>query len=438
MSAAVLCWIIAMICGLCWSRWWTGLATGLTALVLLVTRAPALAHWAGWMQLTVMVMSPWLLSAQRADDERALKELHAEEAKKGKQLSETARTLMTLQTSAKQLETQIGDITDVYHVTKATARALHLSELFSATCELAPRLLQAAGLRLIEVSGPAPHVLRARRLKDGRLMVQPPQETGTASHGLLEIEQAIVNEVRTALRPTSRSAAELGCAAPEGLSQVAWAPLSREQRAFGVLVADELPPERLRILAMIANQLSLQMSRIRLYEQVEALAVTDALTELSVRRYFLQRATEELERSRRHKLPCTLLMADLDHFKDKNDTYGHLVGDVVLREVAGLLKRHLREIDLIARYGGEEFILMLIETSPDQAFPIAERLRQLVEVHPIRAYDELLTQTISIGLAGFPEDANTLEELIERADQALYAAKHAGRNQVMRASAVTA
>jgi len=189
------------------------------------------------------------------------------------------------------------------------------------------------------------------------------------------------------------------------------------------------------MLSLVANQLSLQLSRIHLYGQVEALAVTDALTGLSVRRYFLERAKEELERSKRHQLSCTVLMTDLDHFKEKNDTYGHLVGDVVLRDVAALLKRNLREIDLIARFGGEEFILLLIETQIDQAMPIAQRLKQLVEVHPIRAYDELLTQTLSIGAAGFPEHGQTLEELIERADQALYAAKHAGRNRVVRWSA---
>jgi diguanylate cyclase (GGDEF)-like protein len=88
-------------------------------------------------------------------------------------------------------------------------------------------------------------------------------------------------------------------------------------------------------------------------------------------------------------------------------------------------------VDLIARYGGEEFILLLIETDAEHALPIAQRLRQLVELHPIRAYDELLAQTISIGMATFPQDGQTLEALIERADQALYAAKHAGRNRVV-------
>jgi diguanylate cyclase (GGDEF)-like protein len=205
----------------------------------------------------------------------------------------------------------------------------------------------------------------------------------------------------------------------------------QEQQLIGVLIADDLPAEQAATFGIVANQVALQGSRIGLYQQVESLAVTDALTGLSVRRHFLQRAEEELQRSKRHGLSCTLLMTDLDHFKSKNDEFGHLVGDVVLRDVARLLQRNLREVDMIARYGGEEFILLLIETDLERALPIAQRLKQLVEVHPIRAYDELLSQTISIGVATYPDHAQTVEQLIERADQALYAAKHAGRNQVV-------
>ena len=200
------------------------------------------------------------------------------------------------------------------------------------------------------------------------------------------------------------------------------------------MIAENLPEEQVKTLAIVADQLALQLSRIHLYQQVESMAVTDTLTGLFVRRYFPARAQEELARAKRHGLSCTLLMADLDHFKQKNDTYGHLVGDVILREVAQLLKRNMREIDLIARYGGEEFILLLVETTVDQAMPITERLRQLVEIHPIRAYDELLSQTISVGVAAVPGDAQELEALIERSDQALYAAKRAGRNTVVRYS----
>jgi diguanylate cyclase (GGDEF)-like protein len=414
-----------MVSGLSWARQYTGMYTVATLLAFLWTQPSALTNWTGWLQMATFGLTPWLLDAQRVRERLLLKRLHAEEAAQMTHLSEAARSLLSVQASTQQMEAQIAEITDLYHVTKETARALHLTELFTASLNIAPRFLNARGLRLIDLSGATPQIFRASRATDGRMVASD-------TNHLLEMEQAIIKEAVSSGQPSSATAQELSCPLPEGISRVSWAPLWREQQPIGVLVADELPERQLKTLSIVANQLSLQFSRISLYQQVEALAVTDALTGLFVRGHFMERAREELARSTRHGLPCTLLMTDLDLFKQKNDTFGHLVGDVVLRDVARLLSRNLREIDMIARYGGEEFILLLIETHVEQAMPIAQRLKQLVEVHPIRAYDELLTQTISIGVAGFPDHAQTLEALIERADQALYAAKRAGRNRVVR------
>jgi diguanylate cyclase (GGDEF)-like protein len=431
MIFVTLCWVLAMLSGLFWARLWTGVLTVLTVASFLWTQGATLADGVGWAQLVALGITPWLLAFQRMRDQRLLRRLHGEEAEHANQLSEAARALLSLQRSTQQLEREIAQITDVYHVTKDTARALHLTELFTASLEIAPRLLHAHAMRLIDLSGNPAQILRAVRRADGRMVMSD-------TNHLSEMEQAIISRAISTGQPSSAGSEQLRCALPEGVSRVAWAPLWRDQKPIGVLVADELPPEQIQMLSIVANQLSLQLSRIHLYARVEALAITDALTGLFVRNYFLERAGEELTRTTRHQLACTLLMVDLDHFKEKNDTFGHLVGDVVLRDVARLLQQNLRDIDLIARFGGEEFILLLIETTVEQAMPIAQRLKQLVEVHPIRAYDELLTQTISVGSAGFPDDAQTLEQLIERADQALYAAKRSGRNQVVRWSAALA
>ena len=423
MLLVISCWVLAMLAGLCWAPVYTGLATAAALLAFAGTSGPALGHWTGWLHLAALGTTPWLLAAQRLRDEAKVQGLQAEEAAEVQRISESARSLLSLQDAMRQMETEIAQITDLYHVTKETGRALHVGELFAASLDIAPRLLNAQGLRLIDGSGEPPQVLRAVRAPDGRMH----QADGRDA---LEMEQDVLRRVRASPGPSSAAAHELAAPTP-GLGRVAWAPLWREQRPVGALVADELPDDQLKTLAIVANQLSLQLSRVHLYQQVEALAVTDALTGVSVRGHFMERARQELDRSARHHLACTLLMADLDDFKQKNDTYGHLVGDVVLRDVARLLARNLREIDMIARFGGEEFLLLLIETAPEQAMPIAERLRQLVEIHPIRAYDELLTQTVSIGVAGFPAHAKTLEALIERADEALYAAKRSGRNRVV-------
>ncbi len=424
MSLAIGCWLLAMFSGMAWARMYTGALTFGTVLAFVWAQGSTLASWAGWLQVLAFGATPWLLAAQQEREAARLEALRKDEAAQMARLSDAARSLLSLQTAAKETEARIAEITDLYHVTQETARALHVQELFSASLTIAPRLLSVSGLRLIDLSGTAPQVWRASRAPDGRLI----PSDGAA---VLPLEQAILDQATSATRPSGTTVQVSSRDVPAGLSHVAWVLLWREQQPLGVLVADALPQEQQQTLAIIANQLSLQCSRISLYQQVEALAVTDALTGVSVRGHFMDRARDELARAKRHRLSCTVMMIDLDLFKQKNDRYGHLVGDVVLRDVARLVARNLRDIDLIARYGGEEFILLLIETPVEQAMPIAQRLRQLVEVHPIRAYDELLSQTLSVGMAGFPDHGQTLEQLVERADEALYAAKRAGRNRVI-------
>ena len=427
MPIVIALWVAAMTAGLCWGRSIIAV-TSLASVALAGALHPhALARPAGWCELIVLGVSPWLLAAQRGRFEKLLKRAHLSEALHLTELQKLARSLTEWQSANQDLESQIGRITDVYHVTRATARAMRVDELFEFSLDILPRLLDLRGVRLIDLalSLQTPMVLRAHRTPDGRLMREGGARLLPIEHEIVQL--AIIN--RTA---STVEAGRLESAWPAGVSRFAWAPLWSEQKAVGVLIADELPAGRLDTLTIVANQLSLQLARIHLYEAIESMAVTDTLTGVFVRRYFLDLAAEELTRSGRHGLPCGFLMVDLDAFKSKNDTYGHLVGDVVLREVAQLLRRNLRGIDFIARYGGEEFILLLIETAPDQAMAVAERLRQLVEVQPIRAYDEALNQTVSMGVACFPEDGKELPELIERADQALYAAKRAGRNRVVR------
>lgn len=424
MGLVVGCWVLAMYAGLAWRRRYAAILTGLTLGAAWWAQPSWWAAWEGWIWLIALGATPWLLAMPRLDMQRAITRFHAEEATRSSRLADTTRSLTSLEQQTQELERQIADLTDLYRVTKETSRALNLHELFRAAASIAPRLLSVRGLRLVDLSGEVPQVWRAMRSRDGRLLAQ---EVPVG----LEVEQAILTEALEAGRAGCMNAAPLGDAVPEGVTRVCWAPLWREQQPIGLLIGDELPETQLETLSIVANQLSLQCARIHLYQQVEALAVTDGLTGIFVRGHFLERAREELERARRHRLPYTLLMTDLDHFKRQNDTFGHLVGDVVLKEVARLLQRHLREIDLIARFGGEEFILLLIETGLDHGMAIAQRLRQLVEAQAIRAYDESLTQTISMGVAAFPEHGDTLELLIERADAALYQAKREGRNRVV-------
>ena len=185
---------------------------------------------------------------------------------------------------------------------------------------------------------------------------------------------------------------------------------------------------------IVGEQLALGLQRISLYRKVQESATHDGLTGLLVRRYFRERFEDEIIRAQRRSSPLAFLMVDLDHFKTVNDTYGHLVGDVVLREAASHIRACVREMDLLSRYGGEEFAIALPESGRALGLQVAERIRRLLEESRIRAYDEEVRITVSIGVSFYPEDGSSAEELVERADQALYCAKAQGRNRTVLAS----
>lgn len=184
---------------------------------------------------------------------------------------------------------------------------------------------------------------------------------------------------------------------------------------------------RFRILI---PQIALKFRKVELYEQVQALSIIDGLTEVYLRRYLMYRLGEEVDRASRLKLTFAVAMVDVDHFKKCNDEHGHLVGDAVLRKIAGRLKHSVREVDMVARYGGEEFCVLLPETTKKLALTVAERLRRAIESKSIKAFDEELRLTVSVGIATYPEDGEDVGTLIEKADTALYKAKRKGRNAV--------
>lgn len=206
--------------------------------------------------------------------------------------------------------------------------------------------------------------------------------------------------------------------------------LRKNSSPIGYLVASGIRNEDREKFHILAQQFLVGIKRSILYQKLQELTVTDSLTQVFTRRYFLERFDEEIERSRKFNLNCSFLMVDIDRFKDFNDRYGHLVGDAILREVTKAIKESIRQIDFMGRYGGEELAVVLAETDKEQARLVAERIRQGIEAKHIRVYDEDLRATISLGIATFPSNADNSGELLEKADQALYSAKNSGRNRV--------
>ncbi|MDP2980772.1 MAG: sensor domain-containing diguanylate cyclase [Candidatus Omnitrophota bacterium] len=215
------------------------------------------------------------------------------------------------------------------------------------------------------------------------------------------------------------------------LDEFVTVPLKAKNKAIGVLLADNrfnkkpITTDAVRVLTMFANQAGLAIENSRLYEQTVVLSNSDSLTSLWNHGYFQYLLGEEIKRSSFAKSRFTLLMIDIDNFKAFNDTYGHQAGDSILREISGKFRDISRKIDIIARYGGEEFGIILPMTKKEEALVLAERIRKAVEISP-----GLKNITISMGVASFPEDGDTKETLIAKADKALYEAKRSGKNRI--------
>ena len=203
------------------------------------------------------------------------------------------------------------------------------------------------------------------------------------------------------------------------------------------------PFNKLELLARVKSLLRIKhlnkelQSKIYLLEKAQKklkkLAITDGLTGVFNYRFFKDQLMKEVTRAERHNKQISIIMLYIDYFKNYNDTHGHPAGDTVLKTIAKLLVKHIRNIDLAARYGGEEFALILVETNKDSAGFVANKLKRLIEDYKFK-YESTQPNgkiTISMGVATFPDNGNSPDDLISLADKRLYRAKKEGRNRVV-------
>ncbi|MGE5559880.1 MAG: diguanylate cyclase [Chloroflexota bacterium] len=210
-------------------------------------------------------------------------------------------------------------------------------------------------------------------------------------------------------------------------------PLVDRGKNVGVIAlsaSSQAMAERLPALSVFRNQAATAITNARLYERAERMAITDGLTGLYNHRHFLELLDREFRSALRRQAPLSLLVTDIDSFKLVNDTYGHLAGDQLVREVAHELSAALRRTDVLARFGGDEFVIILPNTSQMQAVEVAEKVRRRIATRDFRIGSSgKIHTTISIGVAAYPEAAQTRQELVERADRAAYYSKQTGRNR---------
>jgi len=194
--------------------------------------------------------------------------------------------------------------------------------------------------------------------------------------------------------------------------------------------------EELAIIERLASTLVFPLRNARMYQSALQSALRDELTGCGNKRALDASLHREAELSIRHDTPLSVIMLDADHFKRINDQHGHIAGDYVLRELAETIKHCARQSDLCFRYGGEEFLLILDDTNSEQALRVAERIREAISGHVFSYNGKILPVTVSLGTATFTIK-ETLEELKDRADAALYEAKKQGRNRTIQAEAIS-
>ena len=213
-------------------------------------------------------------------------------------------------------------------------------------------------------------------------------------------------------------------------------PLVFQDNLIGVLNFTRPDPyafsdEEIDLLEAAASQMAIALMNAKLYDTMKEVAILDELTQIYNRRYFYQILPQEVVRAKRFRKQTSLLMIDIDHFKLYNDTYGHIAGDILLREFAQLIPHYLREVDFWARFGGEEFAVILPNTSKASSKIVATKILDAISKHnfPKSSSQPGGRLTVSIGIASYPVDARDYEVLVKNADAALYKAKRKGRNR---------
>lgn len=277
----------------------------------------------------------------------------------------------------------------------------------------------AAGALMIENEG-ALHVSASHGIKDVSSLLESDHVKGTLRNerrNLINLPENVLMEgVLTEFRPR----------------EVIVEPVLYKDVVLGLIIlasSNSFNQDALTRLSLFGQGLSLALHNALLFDRLERLAALDSLTGIYNRRFGMTRLHEEFGRALRANTPIGVMMMDLDHFKQVNDTYGHLTGDRVLIKLAKLARSVLREGDILVRYGGEEFLAILPGASHNDVHNIADRFRRKVEESSVSDGDDIIKVTISIGGISFPEhDVANETELVDLADQALYRAKESGRN----------
>lgn len=336
----------------------------------------------------------------------------------------------------------------LYEATRDFTAGLNEEAVLTATARRLTEALQASGCTISRWDRAQDRLVTLLNYDHTRgTLEQPgtiyPLTAYPASRRVLETDQPlIIHAADPAADPAERAVLE-----KYDYVEVLMLPLGVREHVFGLIElsrrADEPPfsDEALQLAQSLSGPAGVALENARLHAEVQALAVTDGLTGLANRRAFDRALEREMGRSQRYGHPLALIILDIDAFKQYNDAFGHLAGDVRLKAIAELLRNSVRDLDIAARYGGEEFAIILPHSDKESALAIAERIRAAAEqmaYHGDSPSEESMNRvkqpipgyTLSLGVAVFPEDGQTPHALLRAADDAELAAKRAGKNCV--------
>jgi diguanylate cyclase (GGDEF)-like protein len=317
----------------------------------------------------------------------------------------------------------------------ALTATLELPEILDLIARRLPELVRCAFWSILLVDERLDEVVFEVKGIDGKVRIG--EIRSPVGHGLVESVARAGQPILVADAPRDeRCRLDAGRFASLAARAVAGLPLRARGRTVGVLLlanrGDGRPFDQADVahLAPLADYAAIALANARSFERAKELALTDELTQLGNLRYFNQMLDRELSRARRRGARLACLFLDLDQFKRVNDRHGHPMGSALLREVSRLLRAAVRTVDVVARYGGDEFVVLLPDTGAEQAFVVAERLRlRLAGESFLQAHGLAVQITGSIGIAVYPDQARTPQELLQAADDAMYRAKGDRRNQ---------
>lgn len=379
--------------------------------------------------ISILALCIYLIYLFNKSVRRELDNINADIIRQEEQLATITDKDKTLKDKNTQLESSLNEVVTIYEYVKKLGSTMDFSEAVETLEGALTNLWRFSYGKLILMEDQ--NISKTYEITSSKDLYR-----NLSISSLKEYEKKIVTEMlknpqtflyeRTRLTPIG--------VLPNDIETLLALPLTVERQLVGIITLENIPLINIDKIHFIALQFAMEIKKTQLYEKVKELSTIDGLTQLYQRRHFTNLLANELDRGYRQNQPLSFLMIDVDYFKKYNDEYGHLVGDLILKRIAGILKERSREIDLLCRYGGDEFALALPRTILKDAYIVAERLRRAVNEYLFQVANEQFQVAISIGISSCnPKDMRLdgiSETLIDLADKALYKAKSEGRNRV--------